>query len=185
MAPCRRPIDRTEVSQLTRLGESLRVEREARGRTVLSLAGAAAVSDRHLRRLQRGERRTRRSTLMRLASALEPRPELAESLVGEWVALAGAALAPESEYAERVERRRTRRQRQRRAHPPVKVHVTEYYYTLPGCVVERHERRRRIGKRRQEVSVAWRVTTPDGARVKRSHEASLLRTFLSINGLDL
>jgi transcriptional regulator with XRE-family HTH domain len=180
---CRRPIARAEVAPLTRLGESLRLEREDRALAVRALARTAGVSERHLRRLERGERRTRRSTLERLSRALATEPRLAESLVSRWGSLAGEALAPESGYADRVDRRRTRRQRKSSARP-VNIDITDYEYALPGFIVERRESRRLKGRHRYDVAVHWRVTTRDGVRVSPSHEAMLLRVHGIVETLD-
>jgi hypothetical protein len=63
-----------------------------------------------IQRIEAGARRTRRSTLDRIAEALGD-PQLA----GVLAELAGPALAPESPYAERIARRRVRRHRRRAA----------------------------------------------------------------------
>ena len=70
------------------------------------------MSGRQIEQIERGIRRTRRSTLKRIAAALVGvEPELGDvnALVEQLVELAGAGLAPESDYRYRVERRRERR----------------------------------------------------------------------------
>jgi transcriptional regulator with XRE-family HTH domain len=91
------------------LGSALRTVRRDRKVSQRTLAGAAQISERHLQRLERGERLTRASTLDRLARALEPDEAAAKVLLGQFLALAGPTLADETAYAERVERRRARR----------------------------------------------------------------------------
>ncbi len=99
------------------LGQLLGQLRRASGLSQRETAVAAQVSTRHLRRLERGERRTRRSTLERLAGALAGRGTLGseEHLLRVLLQAADPALAPESEHRQRVERRRNRRWRQREA----------------------------------------------------------------------
>lgn len=112
-ARCRRPIASEEVAGLRALGDEIRrlrgqVARVARPR----LAVRSEVSIRQLEQIEQAIRRTRRSTLARIAGALvelEPSIGTADELVARLVALAGPALAPESDYHERVEKRRRSR----------------------------------------------------------------------------
>jgi hypothetical protein len=116
-ARCRRPITADEVAGLEALGDELRrlrwkVARVARP----ALAVRAQVSIRQIEQIEQAIRRTRRSTLERIAAALvEMKPELGEAadLVERLIELAGPGLAPESAYRERVERRRRRRWRKK------------------------------------------------------------------------
>ena len=65
-------------------------------------------------RIEAAVRRTRLSTLQRIAEALcEAAPWMgdAERVTADLATLAGLGLAPESHYRERVERRRARRER--------------------------------------------------------------------------
>jgi hypothetical protein len=69
---------------------------------------------RQIEQIERGIRRRRRSTLDRIAAALvKVRPGLgtASDLADRLASLAGPALAPESKYRERVEKRRKARWR--------------------------------------------------------------------------
>jgi transcriptional regulator with XRE-family HTH domain len=101
---CRRPIQPAETPYLGALGNRLRELRRSRGLTQGQLADAADLSRRHVERLEAGNRRTRRPTLFRIAEALgDP------SLVNELAILGGLALAPESDFGERVALRRARR----------------------------------------------------------------------------
>lgn len=115
---CRRPIEVHERPFLIRLGQRLKALREE-GNAPSSLALVGSLSEmqwRHLWRLERGYRRTRPSTLERIARALcTANPDLGDpvSLAEELVGLAGPALAPESEYKDRIDRRRRRRWRKK------------------------------------------------------------------------
>lgn len=111
-ARSRRPVESVEVPYLEALGRRIRDARTAAGMTQAAAGLAAELSRNHLSSLERGVRRTRASTLERLASALTEDGEAAAELHRELVVLAGPALAPESAYADRVARRRRRRYRQ-------------------------------------------------------------------------
>ncbi len=106
-ATCRRPIAPLEVFPLEALAGRLRELRTAAGLSRMELAESAELAPSTVERIERATRRTRRSTLERIAKVLDAdASQLAD--------LAGPALAPESDYAERVSRRRARRtQRQR------------------------------------------------------------------------
>ena len=112
-ARCRRPITPSEVPGLELLGTELRrLRREVAGLSRVRLGVCAEMSGRQIEQIERGIRRTRRSTLKRIAAALvQVEPELGDvnALVEQLVELAGAGLAPESDYRYRVERRRERR----------------------------------------------------------------------------
>lgn len=112
-AASRRPIAPAEVPHLEALGAHLSERRRAAGLSRAALARAAGLSPPTVGRLEVGTRRTRATALARLARALAG-PEEAPALAAELVALAGPALAPESGFAERVERRRERRARRTR-----------------------------------------------------------------------
>jgi transcriptional regulator with XRE-family HTH domain len=80
--------------------------------TQRELAVAAGLSRTHVDRLEHGTRRTRRSTLTRIAAAFVvevPKLGPVDRLVDDFVREAGPALAEESIYAERVGRRRANR----------------------------------------------------------------------------
>lgn len=114
-ARCRRPIAPEEVAGLQALGDELRrlrwnVARLYRPR----LAVRAEVSVRQLEQIEQAIRRTRRSTLARIAGALVGlRDDIGspEELAERLAALAGPSLAPESKFPERVEKRRLARWR--------------------------------------------------------------------------
>jgi transcriptional regulator with XRE-family HTH domain len=113
MTDGRRPLRVHERAHVERLGRLLATTRRAVGLTQEQVALRAGLSRTHLDRLERGLRRTRRSTLARIAVVLvheEPRLGPVERLVDDLVAEAGPALAEESAYAERVARRRSLRQ---------------------------------------------------------------------------
>lgn len=106
------PIRPEETFWLEQLGDYLRTCREDAGLTRSELAAAAQLSPGHLGQLEWGVRRTRRSTLTRIALALQGSdvdPDALESWVDLLCDLAGPALAAESTYKERVDQRRERR----------------------------------------------------------------------------
>jgi transcriptional regulator with XRE-family HTH domain len=105
----RRPILARELPHLQRLGTLLGTTRRALGMTQKEVALAAALHWTHLQRLELGTRRTRRSTLRRIAAVYvlqNPRLGPVDDLLTDFVRVAGPALAEESAYAERVARRR-------------------------------------------------------------------------------
>jgi transcriptional regulator with XRE-family HTH domain len=109
-----RPIEDAEIPYVEAVGECVKHARLSQVITQAELGKAAQVSTSTIQRIEAGTRRTRRSTLDRISLAVGD-PALTDELVG----LAGAALAPESPYAERIARRRSRRiekKRRRRAH---------------------------------------------------------------------
>ena len=108
-ANCRRPIPGAEVPQLEALGARVRQLREAAGLSRRKLADQAAVDKSTIERIEKGIRRTRRSTLERIVAGLVAEVEQ-PVVLEELVALAGPALAPESAYRDRVDRRRAGRQ---------------------------------------------------------------------------
>ena len=112
-ARCRRPITPDEVAGLEALGHALRWYRWRVARLTRSdLAVRSELSVRQIEQIERGIRRTRRSTLERIAAVLAATvPELGEAsdLADGLAELAGPALAPESIYRDRVEKRRKAR----------------------------------------------------------------------------
>ncbi|MGE5764121.1 MAG: helix-turn-helix domain-containing protein [Mycobacterium leprae] len=101
---CWRPIGEEEKSHLGALGRFLRATRHDAALTQAALARTAQIGERHVRDLERGTRRTRESTLGRLAAALTPSdapPGTVDTLTAHMVAIAGPALAPESAFVER------------------------------------------------------------------------------------
>lgn len=112
MSPSRRPITAEEQPHLDAMGAKLRAIRLAAGVSMTELAPLAQLSAAHIGAIERAQRRTRRSTLERLLRPLVPAEQL-DRTVDELVGLAGPALAPESTFADRVQRRRERRWRNR------------------------------------------------------------------------
>ena len=89
--------------------------------TQCDLALAADLSRVQIARIESGVRRTRRSTLRRIACVLvveNPRQGPVDQLLNDLVAMAGPALAEESAYAERVGRRRAVRSDKAVSHDP-------------------------------------------------------------------
>ncbi len=109
---CRRPIDATEVPDLERLAAGLRSIRRAAGLSQLDLAVRVGLAPSTVYRIEAAVRRTRESTLRRMAEVLiaaSPRLGSVDTLTADLVRLAGDGLAPESAYRKRIERRRARR----------------------------------------------------------------------------
>ena len=108
---CRRPIAEWEIAHLERLAAGLRTARTAAGVTQCDLAYRAGVNPTTVYRIEAAVRRTRLSTLRRIAEALvraAPWMGDPERVTADLATLAGLGLAPESQYRERVERRRAR-----------------------------------------------------------------------------
>jgi transcriptional regulator with XRE-family HTH domain len=112
--PCRRPLEAWELPLLAALGERLRELREWAGLSQRLLGEAAELSADQVSRIERGRRRTRRSTLARLAGALAAHGRDGDQVLAELLELVGSALAAESAFAGRVERRRVARFDRRR-----------------------------------------------------------------------
>jgi transcriptional regulator with XRE-family HTH domain len=116
----RRPIEDWEVPHLENLGQVLRHHRKASSLTQAQLGAAAELSVQMISLLELGNRRTRRSTLQRIARAIvdaHPNAPSEDELTEGFVEAAGAALAPESGYQARVDRRRKRRAKRGRYGP--------------------------------------------------------------------
>ena len=111
---CRRPIEAWEVAHLQRLAAGLRTARNAADLSQDALAWRAGMNPSTIYRIEAAVRRTRLSTLQRIADALvgaAPWIGDAERLTADLATLAGLGLAPESVYQDRVQRRRARRER--------------------------------------------------------------------------
>ena len=116
----RRPLQPEEVPDLEAMGADLRRHRLDSGVTQQSLADRVGMNRVSISNIERGQVRTRRSTLTDLANALRA----SDGTVDHWCELAGPALAAESEYADRIARRRARRQR-RRSSVPTQIDASE------------------------------------------------------------
>lgn len=170
----RRPVEPWEQPYLDALGTALRALRRDAGLTQADLAWRAGLAERSLRRIEHGQRRTRRSTLSRLVVGLLPSAadgtaaaELEEALV----LTAGPALAPESAYKERVQARRDRRRR-RAASRYVTQHTVQYR-AHPEGVLEMHTHSRRTGRE---------STRDRHYRRLRLHDGSLRRVPVAAEG---
>lgn len=113
----RRPIEPHEVPHMQRLGHALRTLREATGLSRHKLAWLAQVSDPQYSDIEAARKRTRRATLERIVGALADVDEDldADAVLEDLVELAGPALAPPSQYQDRIDRRRERRTRKQDA----------------------------------------------------------------------
>lgn len=109
----RRPLEEPELPHLRELGSALRHLREHVGLSRAALADATGMHPRSISRIEAGERRTRRSTLTRLLTALinhEGSLGDIDYLLEGLIRRAGPALAEESPHHERIEARRARRE---------------------------------------------------------------------------
>lgn len=109
----RRPLLARELPHAERLGRLLATTRRALDLSQADVAFSAGLHRVSIDRLEHGKRRTRRSTLTRIAAAFvlaEPRLGPVERLAESFVDAAGPALAEESVHAERVARRRISRE---------------------------------------------------------------------------
>ena len=116
----RRPIESWEVPHLECLGHLLKKFRKTAGMTQRDLACSAELSSWMVSQIELGTRRTRQSTLRRIARAIvgtHPNASTEDELTEQLVEAAGAALAPESGYRGRVDRRRKRRAKRGRYGP--------------------------------------------------------------------
>ena len=109
------PINPEEVPFLDSLGALLRHSRESADLSRWQLGFAAEISERQVAFIEDGMRRTRASTLKRIAVALTPDGESAKTLLAKFLKVGGPAIAAESQYADRIARRRARRARRREA----------------------------------------------------------------------
>jgi transcriptional regulator with XRE-family HTH domain len=103
-----------EVECLERLGQELRRLRKLTDLTLAEYAWEVELSPTSVGRLERGVRRTRRSTLARIAAVAAaecPDEGTADEILAQMILLGGAAIADESEYKARTDRRRARRRR--------------------------------------------------------------------------
>ena len=101
-------INEVERPGLEALGQRLQAAREDAGLTRAKLADAVGMNRKSIWRIEVGARRTRVRTLAAMAQVIGGSPE---ELVGELIELGGSAIAPESLYVDRIERRRLRRAR--------------------------------------------------------------------------
>lgn len=156
-ATSRRPITDDEAPYLAALGRELRAVRNRLGISRGALADAAELSLRHIESLEVGDRRTRRSTLTRIATGIQliADPDDADSidvdeLVERWVTVAGPALAPESVYPDHPSRRRRRAKRREGGLPK----------DIPGALWLIDLRARNLADRREQMRARgdWRAS---------------------------
>ncbi len=148
---CRRPVAGWEVPLLVRLGTCLRELRTQAGLSQRELAAKAGLAERSVRRIEHGHRRTRASTLQRLAEVLvgdAPRHGSADDVLDQLLSAAGSGLAEESEYRWRVDARRRRREA-KQGKRVVTEHILVGITRLPdGGVLEQHLHRRWVTRRK-------------------------------------
>ena len=113
----RRPIADDEVQLLEELGRAIGQARGSAGLSRRALAESALMHPTSIARIEYGTRRTRSSTLKRIARALAAECDDldADALFKRWVRLGSRAIALESEYADRLDLRRQRRVSRKRS----------------------------------------------------------------------
>jgi transcriptional regulator with XRE-family HTH domain len=121
------PVTVDEHPRLMVLGRRLKVAREDAGWTRAQLADATGLNRKTIWRIEVGARRTRVRTLALMAQLIVDSPE---ELVRELIELGGSAIAPESPYVDRIERRRLRRVRR------IKVMATREAYAVERAAME-------------------------------------------------
>jgi transcriptional regulator with XRE-family HTH domain len=133
-----------EVPWLLRLGACLRALRMEAGLSQRALAARSGLAERSLRRIEHGHRRTRASTLQRLAEVLvrndSARFGSADAVLVQLLAAAGPGLAEESDYRWRVDARRRRRAKKQRWRT-LTEHTVERSPLLGGGLLEHHVHR--------------------------------------------
>ena len=102
-----RPLEAHELPYLQAFGRELRRMRVGADLTQYRLARSAALSKRQLERLEAGQSRTRRSTIVRLVTALDGN----DSDVDRLVRLLGPTIAQESRTSTKGELKRYRKKR--------------------------------------------------------------------------
>lgn len=115
----RRPLQDHEIPYLIGFGTLLGTMRRQAGITQANLARWAGLSETQVYRLERGVRRTRRSTIERMAWVISLGPDEdyvspfgdPAVITGTLIRAIGPALAPESDHTDRVTRRRALRER--------------------------------------------------------------------------
>lgn len=116
----RRPLTAEEIPFAEAMGAELRRARVERGMSTTELGACAEISRTCVWMIETARRRTRRSTLERICWGLAPwiddgpDQEYAENLLARLVEIGEPAIAPESKYTDRVERRRKRRLNRKR-----------------------------------------------------------------------
>lgn len=116
------PVTVDERPRLMALGRRLKAAREDAGWTRAQLADATGLNRKTIWRIEVGARRTRVRTLAVIAEMITDCPE---GLVSELTELGGSAIAPESPYVDRIERRRLRRVRRVEVHAQREAYATE------------------------------------------------------------
>jgi transcriptional regulator with XRE-family HTH domain len=109
-AQSRRPLTPDEIPHAEALRAVLRSLRIESGSSATDLAFYSEMARQHLHRIETGIRRTRASTLARLAESLAIRLHVSDfELTVRLIETAGIAIAPETDYLERVNKRRKER----------------------------------------------------------------------------
>lgn len=162
----RRPVETWEVPHLEALGAGVLQLRTIARMSRSMVAGPTVVSASTLKRIEGGTSRTRRSTLTRIAEAMVDDAGSwgldlgdVETIVSGWCTMAGPALAPESQYAERVAKRRERRARLQARRERRKAELRE----------ATSEQARELAKE-LAIPMAWQIADEESARRRKSSE---------------
>ena len=162
----RRPIADDEVRLLEELGRAIAHARVSAGLSRRALAERALMHPTSIARIEYGTRRTRPNALKRIARALAAEGDDldADALVKGWVRLGGRAIAPESEYADRVELRRQSRVSRKRSRESRAQELLVYRNRR-----ERAELNRQRSRSLLEVTLAYgrAETAPDFRAVNK------------------
>ena len=166
----RRPIPDGEVHLLEELGRGIAHARVLAGLSHRALAESALMHPTSIARIEYGTRRTRASALKRIAGALaaECADLDADALVESWLRLGGRAIAPESDFAERLEVRRPSRVSRKRSRDSRAQELLAY-----------RNRRERVELNRQRSRSLLEVTLAYG----RAETAAELRAVNKLIGL--
>ena len=134
--------------------------------TQAQVAALATLQAPSLSGIERGRRRTRRSTLERLVAALVAEQRRAP-ILDELVDLAGPALAPESDWAERLDRRRERSERR---HLPAAIEATSDALVSARRLVRRFP----VGHERHDSAVEHEASLAAALAEMEAKAASLV-----------
>ncbi|MCH7584193.1 MAG: helix-turn-helix domain-containing protein [Acidobacteria bacterium] len=153
----RRPIADDEVQLLEELGRAIGQARGCAGRSRRALAESALMHPTSIARIEYGTRRTRSSTLKRIARALAAECDDLDpdALVESWLLLGGRAIAPESDYSDRIELRRQNRVSRKRSRESKAQELVAYRNRR-----ERAELNRQRSRSLLEVTLAYDAFGP-------------------------
>jgi transcriptional regulator with XRE-family HTH domain len=168
------------AEDVRRLGAVLRDARRQSGRSQGEVARAAEVSVRHLRRLEAGERLTRRTTLLRIAGALAGAAQdsaTTHQLFASFMAAARGAVAEESAYSTRVEERRARRAAEFERNDHELTSVARVPLLGGGWLERRVVDMPGEGRRQRQRSLTYVLINGDGTGMEIDSSPEVLKIF--------